>query len=152
MITSKDGFQCSCSRSASVHPTFECSVPHSFLHEENTTCQRVDGNNKILTRPRHMWKVTSSSRGWKGSNLSPCLFLMLDTWFFTSNLFENSHAMWLENAKQVLISYINVWYFQEKKSHTGPCPQKVGDKGGGGERPQSGTKLPNSQRTWVCFS
>lgn len=56
---------------------------------------------------------------------------MLDTWFFTSNLFENSHAMWLENAKQVLISYINVWYFQEKKSHTGPCPQKVGDKGGG---------------------
>lgn len=40
--------------------------------------------------------------------------------------------MWLENAKQVLISYRNVWYFQEKKkTHTGKCPQKVGDKGGG---------------------
>lgn len=42
--------------------------------------------------------------------------------------------MWLENAKQVLISYIKVWYFQEEeknKTHTGKCPQKVGDKGQG---------------------
>lgn len=51
--------------------------------------------------------------------------------------------MWLENAKQVLISYINVWCFQEKKPQTGKCPQKVGDKGGPTARDQVAKQSEN---------
>lgn len=44
--------------------------------------------------------------------------------------------MWLENAKHILISYINVQLFprvkknKNKQEHICKCPQKVSDKSG----------------------
>lgn len=45
--------------------------------------------------------------------------------------------MWPENAKHILISYINVQLFpRKKKKHICKCPQKVGDKWGPTARDQ----------------
>ena len=61
--------------------------------------------------------------------------------------------MWLENAKQIPISYISVQLFPRKKKnkHTCLCPQKVRDKWGPMARDQ-GVKLVREHGGFFSYS